>query len=131
MPEPRVLVVDDDPDIIEYLSTLLEDHGYQVGSATNAASALTEVAAFRPDVVLIDVLMPGKSGLDLLVNLRRDERWQDLPLVVVTGNDQILEDDCQSYLGAHQNVRGPDGVLSKPIDRNTLLAVLHQLCSRS
>jgi CheY-like chemotaxis protein len=131
MPESRVLVVDDDPDIIDYLETLLEDHGYQVGSATDAAQALTVVAEFRPDVVLIDVLMPGKSGLDLLVNLRRDERWKDLPLVVVTGNDLILQDDCQSYLGAHRDVRGPDGVLSKPIDRAALLAVLDQLCKRS
>lgn len=131
MPESRVLVVDDDPDIIDYLETLLEDHGYQVGSAANAAHALTAVDEFRPDVVLIDVLMPGKSGLDLLVNLRRDPRWKDLPLVVVTGNDLILQDDCQSYLGAHQDVRGPDGVLSKPIDRTALLAVLDQLCNRS
>ena len=50
-------------------------------------------------------------------------------MVVVTGNDQILEDDCQSYLGSHRDVRGPDGVLSKPIDRNALLAVLGSLCN--
>jgi two-component system alkaline phosphatase synthesis response regulator PhoP len=129
--QPRVMVVDDDPDIIDYLSFFLEDHGYKVGSANSAAAALSGIDEFHPDVILIDVLMPGRSGLDLLVTLRRDPRWADTPLVVVTGNDQILQDDCQSYLGSHQDVAGPDGVLSKPIDRDTLLAVLKHLCKSS
>jgi CheY-like chemotaxis protein len=81
----------------------------------------------RPHAVLIDALLPGKSGLDLLVSLRRSSQWSDVPVVVITGNDRLLEDDCQSYLGAHQGVRGPDGVLGKPVDRETLLNVLGTL----
>ena len=123
----KVLVVDDDPDVVEYLSSFLEDHGYEVASAGDSASARETVARFRPDAVLLDVMMPGKSGLDLLISLRTDPRWRDIPLVVITGDDKILEDDCQSYLGSHQGVRGPDGVLSKPVDRRTLLAVLKVL----
>ena len=120
----RVLIVDDDPDVVDYLSFFLEDNGYEVAAAENANVAKQEIARFRPDVVLIDVLMPGKSGLDLLVSLRRDPETENLPLVVVTGNDQILEDDCQSYLGSHHGVCGPDGVLGKPVDQQALLAVL-------
>ncbi len=82
---------------------------------------------FRPEIVLIDALLPGKSGLEFLVTLRRNPRWSSLPLVVVTGNDKLLEDDCQSYLGAHEGVRGPDGVLGKPVDRTTLKAVIKKL----
>lgn len=123
----KVLVVDDDPDVVEYLSSFLEDNGYEVAAATDAASARAQVARFRPGVVLIDVLMPGRSGLDLLVSLRSDPRWRHIPLVVITGSDKILEDDCQSYLGSHHGVRGPDGVLGKPVDRKTLLAVLQHL----
>jgi CheY-like chemotaxis protein len=111
----KVLVVDDDPDVVEYLSSFLEDNGYEA------------VARFHPDAVLLDVLMPGKSGLDLLVSLRSDPRWRHIPLVVITGSDKILEDDCQSYMGSHHGVRGPDGVLAKPVDRKTLLAVLKVL----
>jgi CheY-like chemotaxis protein len=76
---------------------------------------------------LIDALLPGKSGLEFLVTLRRDPKWSELPLVVVTGNDKLLEDDCRSYLGAHAGVRGPDGVLGKPVDRTTLMAVIKKL----
>jgi hypothetical protein len=52
-------------------------------------------------------------------------------MVVVTGNDQLLEDDCQSYLGAHEGVRGPDRVLGTPVDRSSLLEVLRNLLNRA
>ena len=123
----RVLIVEDDPDIVDYLSFFLEDEGYEVKSASRCSTARDLMDEFQPEVVLIDALLPGKSGLELLVSLRKDPRWSELPLVVVTGNDKLLEDDCQSYLGAHEGVRGPDGVLGKPVDRNSLLAVLNTL----
>ena len=127
MSGPRVLVVDDDPDIVAYVTSFLEDEGYRVDSAPRASAALAAVERFDPHAVLLDVLLPGRSGLDLLVRLRRDPRWKDLPVVVVTGNDRILEDDCQSYLGSHIGIRGPDGVLGKPIDRGVLLRILEHV----
>ena len=130
MPAPSVLIVDDDPDIVAYVTSLLEDHGYATRSAGDAGQAVRVLEGFRPDAVLVDVLMPGKSGLDLLVMLRRDERWRSIPLVVVTGMDQILEHDCQSYLTSHHGVSGPDAVLGKPIDPRALLAVLAHICGR-
>ena len=123
----RILLVDDDPDIVDYLASVLEDNGYEVASAGDAASGLSKMDEFEPDLVVIDVLMPGESGLSLLVSIRRHPRWSDIPLIVVTGSDRILEDDCQSYLGSHHGVRGPDGVLGKPIDLKTLLAVLKHM----
>jgi DNA-binding response OmpR family regulator len=123
----RVLIVEDDPDIVDYLSSFLEDEGYEVEAAGRCSTARGMMEDFRPQVALIDALLPGKSGLELLVSLRKDPRWSTLPLVVVTGNDKLLEDDCQSYLGAHEGVRGPDGVLGKPVDRETLLAILEKL----
>ena len=126
----RVLIVEDDPDIVDYLSSFLEDEGYEVASAARCSAARETMDEFQPEVVLIDALLPGKSGLELLVCLRRDEKWNELPMVVVTGNDQLLEDDCQSYLGAYEGVRGPDGVLGKPVDRKTLLAVLRKLLEK-
>jgi DNA-binding response OmpR family regulator len=125
--ERRVLIVEDDPDIVDYLSFFLEDEGYQVKAAGRSSTARELMDDYEPEVLLIDALLPGKSGLDLLVSLRRDPKWCDVPMVVVTGNDTLLEDDCQSYLGAHEGIRGPDGVLGKPVDRETLLSVLDTL----
>jgi CheY-like chemotaxis protein len=128
-PPKKILVVDDDIDTVEYLTTFLEDHGYQTEAARDSRSALAVLQSFAADTILVDVLMPGRSGLDLLVRLRRDARWRDLPIVVVTGSDKILEDDCQSYLGSYQGIRGPDGVLGKPVDPSTLLRVVGHVLS--
>jgi CheY-like chemotaxis protein len=126
----NILIVDDDPDIAVYLTSFLEDEGYEARSASDAGKALLILEGFRPDAILVDVLMPGRSGIDLLVTLRRDPRWRDIPLVVVTGMDKILEDDCQSYLLSRHGVSGPDAVLGKPVDPGTLLAVLAHVCDR-
>jgi len=123
----RILVVDDDPDIVDYLSSFLEDEGFEVATAGRCAAAQELMDDFQPELMLIDAVLPGKSGLELLVCLRQHPTWGDLPVVVVTGNDQLLEDDCQSYLGAHEGVHGPDAVLGKPIDRAALLAVVRKL----
>ena len=126
-PPLRILVVDDDPDIVEYLSSFLGDNGYQVQSAESGEVALQVVDEFCPDAVLIDVMLPGRSGLDLMSKLRRNPRWSDLPLFVVTGNDKIVVDECHSYFNSYDGIRGPDGVLGKPVDRTELLRVLGNL----
>ena len=128
MTGPRILVVDDDPDIQDYFGFFLEDNGYLVKSAENAEIALQLIEDFAPDVVLIDVMMPGRSGLDLLVTLRRHPRWARTPVAMITGNDKVIEDDCRSYLSAHDNVRCPEAVLAKPVDRETMLETLGKLC---
>ena len=123
----RVLLVDDDPDVIDYLSSFLEDEGFEVQAAGDSEAAKARLDGFCPDAILIDVMLPGKSGLDLLVSLRRDRLWSDTPLVLVTGDDSVLKDDCRSYLESHQDVRGPDHVLGKPMDRDVILSVLRAI----
>ena len=123
----RILVVDDDPDIIDYLDLFLEDEGYQVSSANRSSSALTALEEFKPDAVILDVVLPGKSGLDLLVTIRQDDRWSDVPIVVLTGNDAIVQDNGKNYLAGYHLERGADLVLAKPVDRDALVAVLARL----
>ena len=120
----KVLVVDDDQDTWDYLSILLRDNGYDVCTAADEATALSQLEEFQADVVIMDVVMPGSSGLDLLVKLRSSPRWSDLSVIVVTGNDRVLEDHGRSYLSLHKELRGPDAVLGKPVDPETLLRVL-------
>jgi len=125
----RVLIVDDDEDIVEYICTLLEDHGYEVRGAKASDAALSALEEFAADVVIIDVMMPGRSGLDLLVHLRKDQRWQQVPVLVLTGNDQVLEDGGRSYLSAHEGIRGADGVLGKPLDPSALFGALDSIAA--
>ena len=117
-------MVDDDQDTSEYLSVLLADNGYEVRTAEDAATALLQLEEFSADAVIMDVMMPGRSGLGLLVKLRSSPRWGDLRLIVITGNDHVLEDHGKSYLSSHGEVRGPDAVLGKPLNPEALLRVL-------
>jgi CheY-like chemotaxis protein len=123
----KILAVDDDADILEYLTSFLEDEGHEVAVASDERMALASLERFDPHVILIDVMLPGRSGLDLLVRLRRDPRRSDVPLVLVTGDDGVLKDECRSYLESHRGVRGPEHVLGKPMDRDALLEVLETI----
>ncbi len=121
----KVLVVDDDPDIVDYVSTLLTDHGYEVATAEGARAARQILEEFDADLLIVDVLLAGRSGLDLLVNLRQDQRWAELPIVVVTGNDQVVLDGARSYTDSVG--RGADSVLGKPVVPDELLETVARL----
>ncbi len=123
----RILVVDDDPDITDYLGFFLKDEGYEVSSANRSSAALSALDEFEPDAVIVDVILPGKSGLDLLVHIRQHERWSEVPIVVLTGNDAIVQDNGKNYLAGFHLERGADLVLAKPVDRDALVAVLSRL----
>ena len=123
-PPMKVLTVDDDADILVYMSTFLEDNGYEVRTADDTRGALAALEDFDPDVIILDVMMPGKSGLDLLVKLRRDRCWRDKRLILLTGNDKVIENGGRNYLSGHADIRGADAVLSKPLDKQALLDAL-------
>lgn len=123
----RILIVDDDPDIVDYLGLFLEDHGYDVASANRSSSALTALDEVDPDAVILDVVLPGRSGLDLLVTIRQHDRWSSVPVVVLTGNDSIVQDNGRAYLRGHDLERGADCVLAKPVDREVLIECLSRL----
>jgi len=84
-PLGRVLVVDDDPNVSAMLRDLLTTLGYVVKNAVRGAEALLLVPVFEPNVVLLDLQMPGMSGIEVLDHLRRDH--PNLPVIIVTGNE--------------------------------------------
>ncbi|PZQ89091.1 MAG: hypothetical protein DI534_09985 [Leifsonia xyli] len=115
----RVLVVDDDPDVAMFVKTVLERRGgCVVQTASDGPSALTAVGAFRPDVVVTDIQMPGLSGLDLLTAIRIDTPW--MPVVIMTAHVSV--DYAVSALRAQA-----DEFLTKPIDSARLVEVVTRL----
>ena len=123
----RILVVDDDPDVVEYVCTFLEDHDYETCSADSCDAALEVLDRDSVDLLVLDVMMPGRSGLDLLATLRKDARFAELPVLVLTGHDRVVQHGASSYLGPDSETRGPDGVLAKPLQRDELLRTLERL----
>ena len=84
--DKRILVVDDEEDINFYLCTALEDAGFQVDSARSVDEALNLIRERTPDFVSLDMVMPGKSGIVLFHEMRRNKAWSKIPVLFVTGH---------------------------------------------
>jgi two-component system, OmpR family, KDP operon response regulator KdpE len=110
--KPRVLVVDDEPQLQRFLHATLEVHQYDVALAATGAAALEQVASWRPDLVLLDLGLPGISGLDVI---RRVREWSDVPVIVLSVRER--EEDKVAALNL-----GADDYLTKPFGTNELLA---------
>ena len=88
----QILLVDDDQNTVKYLSVLLGEHGYDVVAAYDGNEGFQKIEQARPDLIVLDVMMPKKSGFVLFKQLKRDERYKDIPVLMLTGVSGILEE---------------------------------------
>src|SRR6184192_1301024 len=110
--QPSILMVDDDPHVLRSLRAALESHGYRVRSAASGAAALDACASERPDVVLLDLALPGMDGVELCRRLRN---WSRVPILVVSA--RVHESQKVQALDA-----GADDYITKPFSTEELLA---------
>jgi CheY-like chemotaxis protein len=108
--ERNILVIDDEPDVVSFLSRLLRDHGYSVTTAGNAVDALAQIEAQRPALVLLDLQMPYETGTDLYRKLHGRKELREIPIIVVSG-----------LAGRNVAVARGVPVIDKPIDEARLL----------
>src|SRR5476649_591490 len=111
----RVLVVDDDPDMGAYLGLLLKKEAMEAAIVEDGDAAMMRVITDPPDLILLDVMMPGVSGFEICRRLKNEESTALIPIVLVTG----LEDSESRVRGIES---GADDFLSKPVKREELLA---------
>ncbi len=117
---PTILVVDDEPNIVELVRLTLEDEHVRVVDAGDGAAALASAEAERPDLVLLDVGLPDMSGLDVCRRLRRDPRFASTRIVMLTAMAQ--REDVDRGLAA-----GADHYLTKPFSPVRLLTMVSEL----
>jgi len=116
-----VLVVDDDPDIRELLFTALEDEGFEVVPAGNGREALAIIRTFRPDVIVLDLMMPVMDGWQFASELRiRDEGAEDIPTVLLS---------AARDLRAHAEAMSAAEIIEKPFDLADLLPKIARVAS--
>ncbi len=118
-----VLVIDDDPVILDLLRVNFEIEGYDVVTATNGEEGLEQAQALQPDVVISDIMMPKRDGLQLLGDLKADPRTEDLPVILLSAKAQKSEVQEGLDLGA-------DDYITKPFDPIKLIDRLNAVVSR-
>ncbi|MGF1498279.1 MAG: response regulator [Elainellaceae cyanobacterium] len=116
----RILVVDDNPDLRNYVAAVLQKAGYQVATARNGLDGLQQVQAFAPQLILTDLMMPQLSGLELIEQLRQQEETRGIPIILLTAK----ADEETRIEGTE---RGADAYLSKPFNHRELLAEVRNL----
>jgi CheY-like chemotaxis protein len=89
----RVLVVDDDENTRRFLTVALEENGYEAVTAEDGDDGLKKVQEFVPDLILLDVMMPKKTGFSMFKQLRKSEEYKDIPVIMLTGVAGVLEED--------------------------------------
>lgn len=112
-----VLVVEDNERNMKLVRDVLRAGGYRILEATTGETAVELATEHRPDIVLMDIQLPGLSGVDALGRLRDDERTRTIPVLALTA--QAMDGDRERFLAA-----GFDGYLSKPVDIADLVATV-------
>jgi DNA-binding response OmpR family regulator len=115
-----VLVIDDDPDIVQVLSHTLGRAGYRVSTASNGHDGLTRLFNEIPDLVILDLKMPGMSGYEVIRQVRSTRRVAQIPILVLTASDVGDGRERALALGANEYLR-------KPISNDQLLAEISRL----
>jgi CheY-like chemotaxis protein len=108
----KILIIDDDPVIVKYLETLFQDNGYETCSASSTMEGLEVVRREKPDLISLDLQMPGEWGPRFYRKLRQDKELRDTPVIVVSGID-----------GDHA-VKDAVAFVAKPFDPDKLLGIV-------
>ncbi|MET0519997.1 MAG: response regulator [Burkholderiaceae bacterium] len=120
MPIQKILLVDDSKTELHHLSEMLVKRGYEVRTAENGEEAMKRLAEEKPDLILMDVVMPGQNGFQLTRAITRDERYADVPVIMCTSKNQ----ETDKVWGLRQGAR--DYVV-KPVKSEDLLAKIKAL----
>ncbi len=119
----KVLIVDDEPDVVTYLSAVLADNGFEAISACNGEEALEKVRQEHPSLITLDITMPEMSGVKAYRTLKEDAGFKAIPVVIVTG----ISHEFKRFISTREHVPAPEGYLEKPVNPEDLLAEVRRL----
>lgn len=124
----KILIVDDDSEQIDFASTVLEENGYISISATNGIEGMGKVKSEKPDLILLDILMPEKSGITMFRELRTNEETKNIPVIIVTGVSKGERFE-ELMMGQESSIPAPEGYIQKPMKPWVILKLVNGLLS--
>jgi len=127
----KIVLVDDEPDVVAFLQTALEDNGYIALKASSAEEGLEIVRREKPALVCLDVLMPQESGVSLYAKIKTDPNLEKIPILISSGLN--FNRDLKKMFNREKEdgtvISGPENIIEKPIDIDQFLAVVRRLTS--
>lgn len=114
----KVLVIDDEPEITEIIETFLSEYGFQVAIENSSERAVDRAREVRPDIILLDIMMPGMDGYDVCQQLKKDKEFDKIPIIFLTGKDRS-DDMGRSFKS------GGDMFIKKPFSCERLLEIIN------
>jgi CheY-like chemotaxis protein len=124
----KVLIVDDDPDVRMITASVVQDKGYTPMEAANGEEGLAKVKSEKPDLVVLDVMMPKQSGVRMFRNLKTNKKFQNIPVLMLTGiakNAFLRSQKVLTEFG-DKAVPEPEGYMEKPVDPEELGAAIQK-----
>lgn len=122
----KILIIDDEPDVVLYLKTVLEDHNYETLVAYDADSGMKTALESTPDLIFLDIMMPRKSGISFYEELKKNEFLKDIPVVVVSGVKGAYSFQGSKFrsLIPDPEIPEPLAFFEKPLNVSTLIEFL-------
>ena len=125
----KIMIVDDEPDIRMYLEAVLEDGGYQTCGLGEGKSILEFVSEQKPDLIVLDIMMPKRSGVSVYKALRASEDFKYIPVIIISGmmpTRDLIEEEFNKLI-AEDSIPPPEGFVEKPIKLPALMELIEEL----
>lgn len=125
----KIMIIDDEPDILIYLMTILEDSGYTTCTVEENDKIVDEILKEKPDLIIIDIMMPKRSGISIYKELRSTEACIDIPIAFISGmapEKDFIKKDFRELVNDRE-IAPPDGYIEKPVQVDALIDLVKQL----
>lgn len=124
--QKKVLIVDDEPDILKSFSIALEENGFTPITAEDGVVGIKKAREEKPDLILLDIMMPAKGGIKMYSELKKDESLKSIPVVIVTGiwEGAHMEDYWRGHVSVSEQ---PEGHLQKPVEPDDLIKTIRKI----
>jgi CheY-like chemotaxis protein len=122
----KILVVDDEPDAVNYLTALFQDNGYDTITANDGKQALEIARSHTPDMITLDLSMPEESGVRAYRNIKNDPVLKQIPIIIITA----VGDSMKNFINKLKVIPEPEGFMSKPIIPDELLTMTAKILSK-
>ena len=119
----KILVVDDEPDLQNFLGAFLEDNGFEVVIAADGKQCMAKAKEEKPDLITLDITMPEESGVRAFRNIQEDPDTKDIPVIIVTG----VMSEFKGFIHTRKVVKPPAAYMEKPINTAELLKKIQEL----